>query len=102
MMKNGQRKSACPAATGTGVHAKTSYKYYTTDVLPRQDREMKKLRPAPDKREETGVKLAAVGFAVLLIGAALADMAPLGLAALVMALGVGILWKGAILCGRLQ
>ena len=59
-------------------------------------------RVAPDARADRGVKLAGGGFAVLLIGAALADMAPLGLAALVMALGVGILWKGAFLCERSQ
>ena len=102
MMKNRQRKSACPAATGTGANAKTSYKYYTTDAAARQAEAMPELYPAPDARADRGVKLAGGGFAVLLIGAALADMAPLGLVALVMALGVGILWKGAILCERSQ
>lgn len=35
-MKNGQRKSACTAATVASANSKTSYDYYTTAAVKRQ------------------------------------------------------------------
>ena len=69
-MKNGQRKSACTAATVASAHAKTSYDYYTTAAVKRQ---------VPDVEVLDGgcqgvrPRMAGIGFTLLLLTAGLTD-----------------------------
>lgn len=92
-MKNGQRKSACTAATVASANAKTFYNYYTTAAVKRQ---------VPDFEVLDGgcqgvrPRMVGIGFALLLLTAGLTDngMLPLWGAVLAGVVGLALLLGG--------
>lgn len=86
-MKNGQRKSACTAATVASANAKTSYDYYTTAAVKRQ---------VPDFEVLNGgcagarPHMVGIGFVLLLLTAGLTDNGTLPLSVTVLAGMVGL------------
>lgn len=86
-MKNGQRKSACTAATVASANAKTSYDYYTTAAVKRQVPDFEVLDGGCQ-----GVRphMVGIGFVLLLITAGLTDNGTLPLSVTVLAGMVGL------------
>lgn len=86
-MRNGQRKSACTAATVASANAKTSYEYYTTAAVKRQ---------VPDFEVLDGgcqgvrPRMVGIGFTLLLLTAGLTDNGTLPLSVTVLAGMVGL------------
>ena len=69
-MKNGQRKSACTAATVASANAKISYDYYTTAAVKRQVPDFEVLNGGC---QGVRPRMVGIGFTLLLLTAVLTD-----------------------------
>lgn len=86
-MKNGQRKSACTAATVASANAKTCYDYYTTAAVNRQVPDFEVLEGGC---QDVRPRMVGIGFALLLLTAGLTDNGTLPLWGTVLAGVVGL------------
>lgn len=86
-MKNGQRKSACTAATVASANAKTSYDYYTTAAVKRQVSDFEVLDGGC---QGVRPRMVGIGFTLLLLTAGLTDNGTLPLSVTVLAGMVGL------------
>ena len=96
-MKNGQRKSARPAATGAGANAKKYLcDYYITEAAERQaDFEV-----LDGGLGGVRLRMVGIGYAMLLAAGAMVDggTMPLWCAALVGVIGAGLMLGGGAKC----